>query len=301
MTTLKFFGLWVACLLFLANCQKKDEKALPRCIYDQTVFADVALRSIHDEGLFSHFKCNPFFNLLWENLNPEEGIVWLQKIYTQFPELLEKLDRFRENDAIGSPRAYSFGDVGVFSPSTLRLAAMAGDLQQRVGELSHLRVVQIGAGCGSLCKILNDLADFESFTLVDLPEQLALAKKCLEKLGVKNVAFLTPEELRRDAVYDLVISDLSFSEFNRSYQEVFFDRILSRSRYGYLHGRIFPKHFGVIALNADELKRRFEKLGKFSEWEMLEPAIDREDYFIYWKKEPINIADRLQRSEGVRA
>ena len=198
--------------------------------------------------------------------------------------MIEKLNLFRENDAIGSPRVYSFGEAGSFSPSTLRLVAIAGDLQQRIGNLSHLRVVQIGAGYGGLCKILDALSSFESYTLVDLPEQLALAKKCLEKLGVHNVVFLTPEALPKDAVYDLVISDLSFSEFNRSYQELFFDRILSCSNSGYLLGRVFPKHFGVVAWNADELKVRFEKLRKFSEWEMQDPAIDRENYFVYWKK-----------------
>lgn len=268
----------------LVSCQKKEKMPAPRCIYDQSVFADFSVSAACDEELFFHFKRNPFFNLLWENLTFEEGKTWLHKIQSHYPALVEKWDRFRENDAIGSPRTYLYGEAGLFSPSTLRLICIAGDLQQKKGDLSSLNIVQIGAGQGALCKILHEIASFKKFTIVDLPEQLALAKKCLEKWGIENVLFLTPEELPKGATYDLAISDLCFSEFNRSYQELFFDRVFSSSRSGYLLGRVFPKHFGIVAWNADELKSRFEKMGKFAEWQMEEPAIDRENYFVFWKK-----------------
>lgn len=277
----------IACFAYfflLIGCQKKEDKQVPRCVYDQPIFAEVATKAVENEELFSQFKRNPFFNLHWENLTPQEGEVWLKKIQSNYPLLVEKLNCFRKIDAIGSPRTYLFKEAGWFSPSTLRLVAIAGDLQQKMGDLSSLHIVQIGAGCGELCKILHELSSFKSYTLVDLPEQLTLAKKCLEKWGVDNVCFLTPEELPDKASYDCVISDLSFSEFNRSYQALFFDKILSGSHSGYLLGRVFPKHFGVVAWNVDELNARFEKTGKFSIWEMQEPTIERESYFVFWKK-----------------
>ena len=153
-------GYLAICLLLMAGCKKKEVTPPPRCIYDQPVFAEVSSKAALEEEAFSQFKSNPFFNLLWENLTAVEGAAWLQKIETQFPALVEKLNLFRENDSLGSPRVYPFGDIGSFSPSTLRLAAIAGDLQQRVGNLSHLRVVQIGADYGGLCKILHDLSPF---------------------------------------------------------------------------------------------------------------------------------------------
>jgi hypothetical protein len=282
--TRKSFKCLICGFLFLASCQKKEEKSLPRCIYDQTVFAEACLKAIHDEAQFAHFKRDPFFNLLWENSTCEEGQNYLQKIKQHYPFLLEKLEKFREVDSIGSPRTYSFEGVGLISPSTLRLASIAGDLQLKLGDLSHLRVVQIGAGYGGLCKILHDLFDLKTYVIVDLKEPLELAKKCLKSLALENVIFLTPEELSKDANYDLVISDLNFSEFNRSYQQLFFDRIFTRCRSGYLLGRVFPKHFGVIAWSADELKNRLEKFAKFSEWQMQEATIEKPDYFMYWKR-----------------
>jgi hypothetical protein len=274
---------FIAAFLVFQACKKKEEKASLRSIYDQSVFAQVCLQAAQDEAHFSDFKRNPFFNLLWENLSEEEGRMWLGKIQDQYPFALEKMEQFRQMDAIGAPRVYAFDAIGPISASTLRLSFIASDIQKKVGDLSQLRVVQIGAAYGGLCKILHTIADFRSFTLVDLPEQLQLAKKCLEVLGVKNVIYLSPEELAEGEVYDLAISDRSFSEFNCSYQKLFFDRILSSSRCGYLLGRIFPKHFGVKAMNAEELKMEFQKMGRFSTWEMREPSPENEDYFIFWK------------------
>lgn len=271
--------------LFLTSCQKKEGKESFRCIYDQPVFATMTLQAVHDEEMFSHFKQDPFFNLLWENLPPEEGHAWLLKIKEQFPYLIEKFNTFRENDKIGAPRVYPFEEIGLFSPTTLRTVAIAGDIHQKIGDLSHLRIVQIGAGCGSLCKILKDISGFDTYILVDLPEQLSLAKKCLTHWGIiERVLFITPEELPQKVPCDLVISDWSFSEFNRSYQKRFCDRIFSHSRSGYLLGHIFPKHYGVVTWKVEELKEKLKKTGNFSVWEIQEPSNDQENYFIYWKR-----------------
>lgn len=229
------------------------------------------------------FKQNPFFNLLWENLTYEEGITWLSQIQKQHSHLLKKMDQFRAIDTVGFPRTYAYDKVGNFSPSTLRLVAIAGGVQQKIGDLNNLHVVQIGAGYGGLCKILHDLYSFKSYTVVDLQEQLDLAKKCLETLGVHNVSFFTPDALPKALECDLVISDKSFSEFNRVYQELFFDRVFSHAQSGYLLGRNFPKHYGIVAWTAEELKKRL-KSRKLAEWEMQEPTLEKENYFICWKR-----------------
>jgi hypothetical protein len=256
----------LACILLFVCCQKKQVKHTPRCIYDQPEFAKMCLEAAHQEEKFADFKRHPFFNLLWENLTAEEGQRWLEKV----PDAL--LEKLRECDGVGSPQVYEY-EGGVFSPWTLRLAAIAGDIQSKVGDLSGLHVVQIGAGYGGLCGILHHCANLGSYTLVDLPEQLALAQKYLERLDVKNVTYLTPDELTQKQTFDLVISDMSFSEFNRSYQELFFKKILSNVQSGFLLGHFFPKHFGVVAMTADELKERFGNV-----------EIQGEDYLIYWKR-----------------
>ncbi len=255
----------ITCTLLLVCCQKKEVKHTPRCIYDQPEFAKVCIEAAQQEEKFAEFKRHPFFNLLWENLTAEEGQKWFERVPATLREKLKKCD------GVGSPQVYAY-EGEVFSPWTLRLAAIAGDIQSKVGDLSGLHVVQIGAGYGGLCRILHDCANLGSYTLVDLPEQLALAKKYLERLDVKNITYLTPDELTQQQTFDLVISDMSFSEFNRSYQEQFFKKILSNASSGFLLGHFFPKHFGVVAMTADELKERFGDV-----------EVQGEDYLVYWK------------------
>lgn len=275
-------SLFLFALLLLISCEKKEEKIPPRSIYDQSVFKRAAENAVREEEAFACFKQEPFFNLLWENRSEEEGSRWLRKIKEEFPFLIERFDRFRLIDQIGSPRIYAYGDAGIFSPSTLRLAWITGDLLSKCGSWEDFDVVQIGAVHGSLCSALHAVAKWRTYTIIDLPEQLALAKKVVDQLELDHVFFLTPEQLVKRAVYDLVISDQSFSEFNSEFQELFSQNILASARAGYLLGHHFPKHFGVIPMRVEQLKHRLEKMGKKAVVEIEELARDREEYFIFW-------------------
>ena len=276
-----FFCYVVALALFANGCQKKEEKATSRCIYDQPLFAEVFLQAANQEEQFLTFKRNPYFNLLWENQSQEEGERWLQKIQAEYPAILANLPKLRQNDKIGHPRTYFYQDAGVFSPSTLRLSALAGEILQRHGPLKEMDVVQIGAGCGSLCKILYEVSGFKSYTIIDLLEPLSLARKCLNEWGVENVTFLTVDELPNKVSSDLVISDLSFSEFDRPEQEKLIDRILKQAASGYLACRIYPKHFGVVPMSLQELSKQLKKSKNV---EILDSLKDREDYFVSWNQ-----------------
>lgn len=265
----------------------KEQKPSLRCIYDQPAFAECFAAAAGDEEQFAVFRRNPFFNLLWENISEEEGEMWAKKISTQFPHLLEKLGQIRENDRIGAPKTWEYAEIGELSPSTLRFAAIAGELGKRCGNTEGFHIVQIGAGYGGLCRMMHAVSGFETWTLVDLPEQLALARKYLGAYGIDRVMYLTPEELPPGAHYDLVISDMDFSRFNRSCQELFLDRILSQSHFGFLLGHIFPKHYGVVPLSVEELVARFDKKKEFSTWEAQLPSAGNENYSLFWEREKI--------------
>ncbi len=281
--THKFFFVAAMLLngLVSQGCQKKEAKVSLRCIYDQNVFAEAAVAASKDDVHFATFKTHPFLNLLFENLSKEEGEMWLQQIEEKYPSLKEKWAQFAKSDQVGSPRVFSFGEAGEFSPSTLRNIATAGQLQSKVGSWSGMHVVQIGAGYGGLCKIVQDVSGCASYTIVDLPEQLALAKKYLGAFGLNQVIYLTPEQLPKGASYDLALSDMHFSEFSCAYQELFIERIFNRAKAGFVLGRIFPKHYGVSALTLDEIKGR---LGKLAACEINEPTIENENYFIYFER-----------------
>ena len=74
------------------------------------------------------------------------------------------------------------------------------------------------------------------YNLVDLPEVLALAEKFLTTLDANDdaVRYLDGTHLYNDAPCDLVISDYAFSELGKPAQEIYIEKILSKSKAGYV-------------------------------------------------------------------
>ena len=69
----------------------------------------------------------------------------------QTPSFVSLLDRFRENDRYGKPETCSYGEHGLFSPTTLRYIKVASDISQLFGSLDGLRIIEIGSGYGGQC------------------------------------------------------------------------------------------------------------------------------------------------------
>lgn len=266
-----------------SGCQKNCAKKGPamRCIYDQSVFADVCARVLSDESYFQSFKSDPFYSLLYQGFSYEDGWACLQTIEKDYPSLIAQFEQFRTSDCIGGPKIYDYGNYGMFSAMTLHDIQIAGMIQKKIGHCS--RVIQIGAGYGGLCKILHDLSLFETYAIVDLPEHLSLARAVLERQGISNVQFISLDELEKNGQYDLVVSDWSFSEFSRPLQKMFADRILLRARAGLILGHTFPKHFGVDAFSPTEIKAYLKKK-KDIPFEMYQTSGERADYYLIWNK-----------------
>ncbi len=272
--------------LLLSGCGREKAPKRPslRCIYDQAAFSDLCRRAIADEECFNTFKRDVFYSLLWEGYSYEEGKEFLSTIENRYPFLLDKLDLFRANDRVGSPRIFDYGSQGVFSPTTLHHVCIAGELIEQFGDLSSRDIVQIGAGYGGLCAVIHHATQWKSYTLIDLPEHLDLARKVLENQGIEGVRYLTLQEIPKNAHWDLAISDCSFSEFTRPLQEMMIDQLLVHADQGYLACHVFPKHFGVIPLDPFQLKEYCEKkkITPVLKWE--DPQGLRSQYFLVWNQ-----------------
>jgi len=283
-----FLFFIISIIFFNAGCQKNGSKKKSdlRCIYDQSVFAESCLKAIADETLFASFKREPFYSLLYQGYSFEEGLSFLHAIEKDYPSLLAQCDQFRTSDLIGNPRTYDYGTYGMFSPTTLRHIQTAGMIRDKTGISCKSRVIQIGAEYGGLCKILHDLSLWNSYAIVDLPEHLALARKVLEREGITGVEYIPLDAIPLQGEYDLVISDLSFSEFSRPLQKIFADRILLRARSGCILGHVFPKHFGVESFTPDEIKSYLEK--KRAPIAMHQTSGERANYYFLWNEKEIH-------------
>jgi len=112
------------------------------------------------------------------------------------------------------------------------------------GSLNGLNLIEIGVGFGGQCKIIMDYFQPASYTLVDLPNALALTKKYLGHFNLKNLDFRTEDELVGGKSYDLVISNYAFTAFDKDVQERYLRKVFRFSRLG-----ILKCHYMVEGIN----------------------------------------------------
>jgi len=63
---------------------------------------------------------------------------------------------------------------------------------------------------------------------------LELQRVYLRALGIPSVRFVSPRDIDSGAEYDLVVSNFAFSECVRRVQKFYIERVLRRSRRGYV-------------------------------------------------------------------
>lgn len=203
-------------------------------ISDESDYPAFCARAASDEQVFRNFKVDPLYNSVLEHVTREQGEVYLSRILAQSPELVSDFEVFRTNDLIGNPRLYDYGEYGVFGSTTLRYIKVLSDLITSFGSLDGLHVIEIGVGYGGQCKIISDRFDVASYTLVDLPPVLDLASRYLTRAAVKEWTPVRADQLDPQRSYDLVISNYAFTECNRSVQNEYLEKVLSRSLRGYM-------------------------------------------------------------------
>lgn len=218
---------------------------------EMTAYPAFCKRAVAEETVFKNFKSHPSFQQILEHVSYKTGREYLDVILRMDPSIATLFDKFRENDAIGCPVVYQYEMHGLFSPTTLRYIKVACDLKKQFGDLSKMHIVEIGGGYGGQCKILADLTGFASYTVIDIPEGLALTKKYLSLHGIQNVHYIENKRLEEVKSYDLLISNYAFSEIDRVEQELYLKCVIGPTKNGYMTMNFLTQYLGSIPI--DEL------------------------------------------------
>jgi hypothetical protein len=233
---------------------RSDAKLLlGRCtsIADARGFPARSAEAAADPGTFATFKQDAEFRVVVENLSCEHGRRYLETALEQAPFLADDLNRFRENDRLGTPKTCSYGAYGDFAPTTLRYVKVLSDLVSLFGSLREAHIIEIGGGYGGQCYITSIGTQPASYTLVDLDPVLELQRVYLQHLAVPKVQFVSARDLNSASQYDLVVSNYAFSECVRRVQRYYIDRVLRRSLRGYITCNWFRGR--LISLSRGEL------------------------------------------------
>ena len=281
-----FFLVGGSLFLYIQNGRLafRPKKKLFTQLTDNEAFRHFCRGAVANPAIFESFKRDPVYTLFYENVSAEQGKELYGYLKTHASHLFQEdlIEKFRGEDRLGSPITYFYDEIGSFSPSTLRAIKVAHDIETHHGSLEGFKVIEIGAGHGSQCKILTDLFPGIEYTIVDLPEALELAKKTLGALGVKGIRFLTPDQLQNESC-DLVLSNYTFTESGASLQERYFKQIIRQAKRGYLTCNFFPKHFRVRPMKKEQLLKKFMTLALELEFLPEFPQTGTGNFLLIWK------------------
>jgi hypothetical protein len=234
------------------------------------------------DDIFGIFKRSKGYRRALEHVTRNQGYEYLKVIKAEGGDLLRffLFLKFKENDQFGSPITFNY-DIGNFSPTTLRYIKVLMDLKNHFDDLTNFDIIEIGGGYGGQYKIISDVFIPKSYAIIDLAIVLPLIQKYLAKLGLENVIYLTPKQVNKDKEYDLVISNYAFSECAKSVQDDYINKILYRSKRGYLTCNYDKPSSPESPYNKKELS---QKLSKMHTVEIMEenPKTGTYNFIIKW-------------------
>ena len=246
-------------------------------------FYQKAVESIlNSESNFNRFRRKYDYREILEHVDYKLGKKYFLKIAELDPSFKTAQLDIDKNDLIGSPRCYKYPHFNRISPTTLRYIAVALDIEKEIN-LKHIsKVVEIGAGYGGQAVILNRFIPKLDYFIFDLPLVQKLIEKYVSSLGIQNLSLMSLENSQDTNEYDLVISNYAFSEFPKNLQVEYLEKVLLKSKNGYLimnsgRGNSTGRSNGKLSLK--ELSDRLPGLLVKEEIPLTGP----DNYVIYWR------------------
>lgn len=256
-------------------------------ISDDFSYINVCEKCLIDQNVFLNFKSDSNYTNILEHVSYSEGLGYIEEIKRNNEKLLKNISKFKTNDDIGNPKRFFYSELNEYlSPTTLRYVKVLSDLIDNFGSLENLDVVEIGVGYGGQCKIISDIFNFKSYTLIDLDSVLKLSELYLNNFGIENLIFKTLDEIKDDVKYDLVISNYAFTEIQRNIQDQYKNKIIDNSENGYLTCNFFDYNGNSTVLINNILSYSVSDILKINDGIKIseEPETSPTNFIYIWKK-----------------
>ena len=238
---------------------------------------------LEDHRQFSNFKQNSDYRKILEHVTHDQAEAYIAIIKENYPELLgpQNLEALRINDLVGNPELMDFPGLKHISPTTIRYIKVASDLKNLFGDNIGKDIAGIGCGYGGQMLILDQLYQFERYTMFDLPLVLQLIERYLECHTLQGSYQTSSLNRYSSKKLDLVISNYAFSELPVPMQTVYVDKVLSHAKRGYLTMNTGMGDHGGSASSNLSIEQLKEMLPDF---EILEekPLTAPNNYIIAW-------------------
>lgn len=249
-------------------------------ISDDNIYPQFCELAATNDNIFNGFRSNLNYKGILEHVTQAEGKQYLDLITPKNHNLISHFDKFKTSDLIGSPERFLYNGIPM-SPTTMRYVKVLSDLIEEFGSLDSLDIVEIGCGYGGQAKIIMDVFDINSYTLIDLPPVLKLTEKFLKQANVdmNKIKLKTINTLDTDINYGLFISNYAYTECNKTIQLEYFDKVISKSKMGYITANFINSIFGLDYLTKEELQSMIQNTKLIEE----QPKTHKDNIIITWK------------------
>lgn len=213
--------------------EKRETSVSDNSQYRYTPFCELVAR---DDNIFANFRHYKVYRQIVEGVEYNIGAeCW--EIIKRKNISKEVLHECWKNDLIGGAETYYFNGLSdAVTPTTMRYTKIMLDIRELFGEIKN--VAEIGIGYGGQGRILSLCNNIYSYSLVDIPPALGIAKKYLS-------CFLTEEEMEKFHFIDgttlnmqitpeLLISNYAFSELCRDVQNIYLNKIIKNAKKGFI-------------------------------------------------------------------
>lgn len=202
---------------------------------DDLGYLTIVRRAAANEASLSNFRAAPDYQKVLEHVSVGLGQKYLDVIISEYnPQPSSTLAELSKLSTFGSPPVHNFPRVGSVSPTVLRYVKVAYEINKLFGNLSALRVGEIGVGFGGQAAVLDRLFGVTDYVAFDLPEVLSLCELFLAGIDSRIKPKLIDGRKPNTEKVDLVISNYAFSELSRSIQDEYLDKVILGAKSGYI-------------------------------------------------------------------
>jgi len=201
-------------------------------ISDVPEYVQICKMASESEIILNSFKSCYEYRLVLEHVTRYQGLQYLNFIVNDFT-IVEMMKRISSKE-IGNPLKYPFPFIGDISPTQIRYAKIVRDIKFLFQNLDFNDVIEVGIGNGTLSAQISDYFKVDSYTLVDLPSVINLAKKVLKPYYVQTEYKFINSGESVDKRFDLFISNYAFSELGKESQNFYLEHFIRKSKSGYM-------------------------------------------------------------------
>ncbi len=206
--------------------------------YENGEYPELALKAALNPAIFSVFRRHHMYTPILEHVSRNQGEEYLKIIRDKYKlkddEIFQLLKPLMK---LGSPKLLRIkGLSNKISTTGLRYLKIGLDIREFSGN-NIGNVVEIGCGYGGQAIILDKLLEIESYTFYDLWQVNFLIRRFIDNSNFSTkytISTINEDSFNIRNSWDFCISNYAFSEFPKSLQEIYIDRILKKTPKGFM-------------------------------------------------------------------